>query len=194
MPGRESNIQSSESEEGVVVCGVMAEISIREAAGASEIEVARGLMRAYGSYLEASPAGAANICIQNYDRELAGLPGQYQAPDGVLLLAWVDDVAAGCCAVRVLRKGRVPERGCEMKRLWVVPAFRGLGLGRRLAEAAMMWAAKVGYEAMYLDTVPAAMPKANAMYAALGFERVGRYNDNMIEDVVFFRRGLTGLR
>jgi GNAT superfamily N-acetyltransferase len=171
----------------------MAEILIREAVGAAEVEVARGLMRAYGEYLGANPAGAANICLQNYERELAGLPGQYQAPDGVLLLAWVDGVAAGCCAVRVLRKGRVPERGCEMKRLWVESGFRGLGLGRRLAEAAIAWAAGAGYEAMYLDTVPAAMPEANAMYAALGFERVGRYNDNMIEDVVFFRRDLTGV-
>jgi GNAT superfamily N-acetyltransferase len=170
----------------------MAVISIREAVGAGEVEVARGLMRAYGEYLAANPAGAANICIQNYDRELAGLPGQYQAPDGVLLLAWVDGVAAGCCAVRVLRKDRVPERGCEMKRLWVGAEFRGLGLGRRLVKAAMEWAAGVGYEAMYLDTVPAAMPEANRMYAAMGFERVGRYNDNFIEDVVFLRRGLGG--
>jgi GNAT superfamily N-acetyltransferase len=168
----------------------MATISIREAVGAGEVEVARGLMRAYGEYLARSPAGAASICLQNYDRELAGLPGQYQAPEGVLLLAWVDGVAGGCCAVRVLRKDRVPERGCEMKRLWVTPEFRGLGLGRRLAEAAMEWAAGVGYQAIYLDTVPAAMPEANGMYLGMGFERVGRYNDNMIEDVVFFRRGL----
>jgi GNAT superfamily N-acetyltransferase len=168
----------------------MAEILVREAVGAGEIEVARGLMRAYGEYLGANPAGAASICLQNYDRELAGLPGQYQAPDGVLLLAWVDGIAAGCCAVRVLRKDRVPERVCEMKRLWVGPAFRGFGLGRRLAEAAIEWAVGVGYEAMYLDTVPAAMPEANGMYAAMGFEKVGRYNDNLIEDVVFFRRGL----
>jgi GNAT superfamily N-acetyltransferase len=169
----------------------MAAIVVREAVGAGEVEVARGLMRAYGEYLAANPAGAANICIQNYDRELAGLPGQYQAPDGVLLLAWVDGVAAGCCAVRVLRKDRVPERGCEMKRLWVEPGFRGLGVGRRLAETAIEWAAGAGYEAMYLDTVPAAMPEAKAMYSAMGFERVGRYNDNLIEDVVFFRRALT---
>lgn len=169
----------------------MAEILVRATVGAGEVEVARGLMRAYGEYLRANPAGAANICIQNYDRELAGLPGQYQAPDGVLLLAWVDGVAAGCCAVRVLRKDRVPERGCEMKRLWVEPGFRGLGLGRRLVKVAIEWAARVGYEAMYLDTVPAAMPEANGMYAAMGFERVGRYNDNLIEDVVFFRRRLT---
>jgi GNAT superfamily N-acetyltransferase len=171
----------------------MAEILIRAVDGEDEVEVARGLMRAYGEYLGANPAGAASICLQNYDRELAGLPGQYQAPDGVLLVAWVDGVAAGCCAVRVLRKGRVPERGCELKRLWVVPAFRGLGLGRRLMNAAMDWAAKAGYEAMYLDTVPAAMPEANAMYAGMGFERVGRYNDNLVEDVIFFRRDLTSV-
>src|SRR5271170_7625588 len=152
----------------------MAEILVREAVGVDEVEVARGLMRAYGEYLGANPAGAASICLQDYDRELAGLPGQYKAPDGVWLLAWVGGGAAGCCAVRVLRKDRVPERGCEMKRLWVGAEFRGLGLGRRLAEAAMEWAAGVGYEAMYLDTVPSAMPEANAMYAALGFERVGR--------------------
>ena len=132
----------------------MAEILVREAVGAGEVEVARGLMRAYGEYLGANPVGAANICIENYDRELAGLPGQYQAPEGVLLVAWVDGVAAGCCAVRVLRKDRVPERGCEMKRLWVGLEFRGSAPGRRLGEAAMAWAAGAGYEAMYLDTVP----------------------------------------
>src|SRR5277367_4938623 len=136
----------------------MAEILVREAVGAGEVEVARGLMRAYGEYLGANPAGAASICLQNYDPELAGLPRQYQAPDGVLLLAWVDGVAAGCCAVRVLRKDRVPERGCERRRLGVGAEFRGLRLGRRLVEAAMEWAVRVGYEAMYLDTVPAAMP------------------------------------
>jgi ribosomal protein S18 acetylase RimI-like enzyme len=92
--------------------------------------------------------------------------------------------------VRTRRKDRVPERGCEMKRLWVGLEFRGLGLGRRLAEAALAWAVKAGYEAIYLDTVPTAMPEANGLYAALGFEQVGRYNDNLAEDVVFFRRSL----
>jgi hypothetical protein len=168
----------------------MAEILIRAIGADDEVEVARGLMRAYAEYLGANPAGAANICIENYDRELEGLPGQYQAPDGVLLLAWVDGVAGGCCAVRPLRKGRVPEKGCEMKRLWVEPNFRGLGLGRRLAEAAMQWASSAGYEAIYLDTVPAAMPEANRLYERLGFKPVERYNDNDVADVMFFRLGL----
>ena len=170
----------------------MAEIVIREAAGAAEVECVRGLMLAYATHLASNPAGAANISLENYERELSGLPGQYAAPDGVLLLALVDGVGAGCCAVRVLRKERVAERACELKRLFVSSNFRGLGLGRRLTEAAMTWAVGAGYEAMYLDTVPAAMPEANGMYAAMGFERVGRYNNNMVEDVVFFRHALGG--
>jgi len=169
--------------------GIMAEIVVREAAD-SEMEVVRALMRAYGAYLAANPAGAANICIENYERELEGLPGQYSRPEGILLLALVDGTAAGCCGVRVLPEERVGERGCELKRLWVDPAFRGLRLGRRLMEVAMVWATGAGYEAMYLDTIPAAMPEANGMYAALGFQRVGRYNNNMVDDVVFFRRRL----
>ncbi len=165
----------------------MAEIVIREAVGADEVAAVRGLMSAYTGYLGANPSGAANICIENFERELMGLPRQYSAPDGVLLMAWVDGVAAGCCGVREVRRDRVPERGCEMKRLWVERAFRRLGLGRRLVGAAIGWATSAGYEAMYLDTVPAAMPEANGMYAAIGFERVERYNNNLEDGVVFFR-------
>ncbi len=168
----------------------MPDVVIRDAVGAAEVESVRELMRAYAAYLAANPSGAANICIENYERELAGLTGQYCAPEGVLLLALVDGVAAGCCAVRVVRRERVPERGCELKRLFVPAGFRRLGLGKKLTQAAMDWAVGAGYEAMYLDTVPAAMPEANRMYADLGFERVERYNNNLVEDVVFFRRDL----
>lgn len=174
----------------MIACVIMAEITVKEAAGSEDIAIARRLMQAYGEYLASNPSGAENICIQNFDRELAGLPGQYAPPEGILLLAWVDGLAVGCCAVRVLRKDRVPERGCEMKRLWIEPSARGLGLGRRLVEAAIAWARTAGYEAMYLDTVPAAMPEANGMYAAMGFKRVERYNNNLVENVVFFRRDL----
>ena len=169
----------------------MPEIVVRDATS-DEVATVRELMQAYGAYLAANPAGAANICIQNYDRELDGLPGQYVAPDGAMFLALVDGQAAGCCAVRPLSKGRVPERGCELKRLWVPPAFRGMRLGKLLMEKAIRWAANAGYEAMYLDTVPAAMPEANGMYAAMGFERVERYNNNLVEDVIFFRLNLLG--
>ena len=78
-------------------------------------------------------------------------------------------------------------KACEMKRLWVGGGFRGYGLGWRLVEESVAWARRQGFEAMYLDTVPAAMPEANRLYQAIGFERVERYNRNPIDGVVFFR-------
>jgi GNAT superfamily N-acetyltransferase len=163
----------------------MAEIVVREAVEVADVAAVRRLMEAYGAYLAANPAGAANICLEGYGHELEGLPGEY----AVLLLAWVDGEAAGCVAMRTLPVG---ERACEMKRLWVEGAFRGLGLGRRLVEEAIGWAKRMGFEAMYLDTVPAAMPEANRLYEAMGFRRVERYNKNPVADVVFFRLGLVG--
>jgi GNAT superfamily N-acetyltransferase len=163
----------------------MSEIVVREAVEADDIAAVRRLMQAYGEHLASNPAGAANICLEGYKQELDGLPGEYS----VLLLAWVDGEAAGCIAMRTLS---MDERACEMKRLWVDGALRGLGLGRRLVEEAIGWAKRVGFEAMYLDTVPAAMPEANRLYEAMGFQRVERYNRNPVSDVVFFRLGLEG--
>ena len=158
----------------------MAEIEVREAVGAGDVGVVRRLLQGYGEYLAANPAGAANICIQGYAQELEGLSDKY----AVLLMATVDEVAAGCVALR-----RIPgdARACEMKRLWVDGAFRGFGLGRRLVEKAIAWAKERGFETMFLDTVPAAMPEANRLYAAMGFERVERYNENPLPGVEFFR-------
>jgi ribosomal protein S18 acetylase RimI-like enzyme len=161
----------------------MTEIVVQEAVETDDIAAVRRLMQAYGEHLAASPAGAANICLEGFKQELEGLPGEY----AVLLLAWVDGEAAGCIAMRTLPGD---ERACEMKRLWVDGAFRGLGLGRRLVEEAIGWAKRMGFEAMYLDTVPAAMPEANRLYEAVGFQRVERYNKNPVSDVVFFRLGL----
>ncbi len=158
---------------------------MRDAVGVADIAAVRRLMQAYGEYLAANPAGAASICLEGYGQELEELPGAYV----VLLLALVDGIAAGCVALRLLRGER---RKCEMKRLWVDGAFRGYGLGRRLVKEAIEWAEDAGFEAMYLDTVPAAMPEANRLYEDMGFERVERYNESAIADVVFFRRGLKG--
>lgn len=161
----------------------MAEILVREAVGSDDIAAVRLLLQGYGEHLAANPSGAANICIEGYAQELEELSSRYVA----LLLVTVDGVAAGCVALRRLSTDEVV---CEMKRLWVGSAFRGLGLGRRLVEDAIGWARREGFEAMYLDTVPAAMPEANRLYEAMGFKRVERYNANPLDGVAFFRLSL----
>jgi len=165
----------------------MAKILIRPAVEGNDIAFVRGLMQAYGEYLASSPNGAANICLEGYTRELEGLPSPYL----VLLLAKVDGVPAGCAAVKAIHSPAIPEtKACELKRLWVGAEFRGYGLGRRLMQEALSWAEDQGFKAMYLDTVPAAMPEANRLYEAMGFQQVERYNRNPIANVAFFRRSL----
>jgi GNAT superfamily N-acetyltransferase len=161
----------------------MSMIAIRPAAGEQDIATLRRLMQAYGQYLQNNPGGAANICLEGYAREMESLPSGYV----LLLLAFVDGAAAGCVALRQIDR---EERACEMKRLWVDAGFRGLKLGKLLVEAAIAWAQQQRFEAMYLDTVPAAMPEANRLYEAMGFVPVERYNKNPLADVVFFRRDL----
>ena len=169
----------------------MAEIVVREAIDSSDVAAVRGLMRAYGEYLAANPNGAANICLEGYSKELEGLPAPYLT----LLMATVDGIAAGCVALKAIASAAITEsRACELKRLWVDPRFRGYGLGRRLMEEALAWARQGQFEAMYLDTVPAAMPEAIRLYEAMGFTQVERYNENPVADVVFFRRPLERAR
>lgn len=160
------------------------EIVIRKAQSEQDISTVRRLMREYGDYLADSPSGAASICLAGYEDELARLPHGYL----VLLLAEVNGVPAGCVALRKLTHF---EHACEMKRLWVGDRFRGLRLGRLLVEEAISWATQRGFEAIYLDTVPAAMPDANRLYASFGFERVQQYNDNPVAGLAYFRKNLT---
>lgn len=141
------------------------------------------LLREYGMHLRGT-LGAENMCMAGYERELASLPLPYE----LLLLGFVDGKAAGCALVKPIT--RLPEKACELKRLWVRPEFRGLNLGRELTQRAMQEASERGYTAMYLDTVPAAMQTAHRLYLDLGFEPIERYNDNPVSDVTFFRRAL----
>ncbi|HEU4635557.1 MAG TPA: GNAT family N-acetyltransferase [Edaphobacter sp.] len=158
-------------------------IEIREVSNDSEVAAVRWLMSDYGDYLAHNPSGAESICLKNYEQELEQLPQGY----ALLLLAMVDDQPAGCVALRKLE--RQPP-ACEMKRLWVGSEFRGLGLGRRLIEEAIHHATRNGFAAMYLDTVPAAMPDAVRLYTALGFVAVERYNDNPVDGLTFFAKPL----
>jgi ribosomal protein S18 acetylase RimI-like enzyme len=119
-----------------------------------------------------------DLCFQNFEAELASLPGDYAAPRGALLLVTVGGALAGCCALRPL--DTVDYAGAsEMKRLYVRPAFRGLGLGRQLAEAILDNARQRGYDCVLLDTL-SDMESARALYEDLGFEEVPPYYHNPI--------------
>jgi putative acetyltransferase len=117
--------------------------------------------------------------FQEFQREMAELPGDYAPPDGRFLLAVEDDKIAGCVALRKLEEGIG-----EMKRLYVKPGFRGKRIGRSLAEAVVQEARKIGYRSMRLDTVPF-MKEAQALYRLLGFEEIEAYRYNPIEGAKF---------
>lgn len=153
-------------------------LTIRPARSDADIDAARTLFRAYAASLDFA------LCFQGFDEELETLPGDYAPPGGVLLLAEVADEVAGCVAARKLDGDT-----CEMKRLYVRPAYRGAGVGRALAEAVIDRARHLGYARMRLDTV-ASMHAARALYASLGFEETAPYYDNPLPDVVYMERDL----
>lgn len=151
---------------------------IRPAAGADDVELARRLFREYAEAL------GVDLEFQGFAAELAGLPGDYAPPLGRLLLALAGGEPAGCAALRPLS----PEVG-EMKRLYVRPAFRGSGLGERLARAILEEAARAGYQRLRLDTLPG-MESAMALYRRLGFRPIAPYRVNPVAGAMFFEREL----
>lgn len=144
-----------------------------------EIELARALFQEYAAWLEIS------LCFQNFEAELAGLPGDYQPPAGRLLLAVMDQELAGCIALRELGAG-----ACEMKRLYLNPEFRGQGLGRKLVDRIISEAREIGYKRMCLDTLPPKMNKAISLYRALGFKEISPYYSNPVPGATFMELAL----
>jgi ribosomal protein S18 acetylase RimI-like enzyme len=151
----------------------MSRVVVSPASSEDDLRHAKALFEEYAASLGFS------LCFQGFDRELAELPGRYAPPSGRLLLARVDGALAGCVASRDLG-----DRICEMKRLFVRPAFHGRGCGRRLVDAIVREARSAGYEAMRLDTL-ATMRAAIAIYEALGFRDVAPYTENPIEGARF---------
>lgn len=161
-----------------------AALRIRRAATAEDVADAARLFRAYAASI------GVDLSYQGFDAELAGLPGQYAPPHGALLLAWPDppedaDTATGCVALRPL-----PVEGCcEMKRLYVAPDGRGLGLGRALVAAVVAAAEDAGYREIRLDTLPT-MTDAMALYARMGFVDIPAYYETPVAGTRFMARRL----
>jgi ribosomal protein S18 acetylase RimI-like enzyme len=154
-------------------------VRIVDGHGEEELPAVRRLFEAYAASLE------VDLGFQDFDRELRELPGDYAPPAGRILLALDGDEPAGCVALRPYE----PEV-CEMKRLYVRPAFQGSGLGRRLAEAIVEAGRDAGYRVMRLDTLPS-MQAARGLYRSLGFEEIEAYRHNPVHGTTYFELDLT---
>jgi len=154
-------------------------MNLIQAQTSEEIEQARQLFTEYAAWLQ------IDLCFQNFEKELAELPGDYAPPDGRLMLAYDDGELVGCVALR-----KIGEDVCEMKRLFLRDKFRGKGLGRSLIEAIIREAKQIGYERMRLDTLPPRMDKAIALYNELGFKEIEPYYNNPVPGAMFMELSL----
>lgn len=131
-------------------------------------------------FLEYAESLGFSLCFQNFDKELANLPGDYAPPDGRLLLAHYENDLAGCVALHKLEPAI-----CEMKRLYLRPQFRGRRLGRIIADRIIAEARQIGYKRMRLDTVEPVMKDAVAMYRKIGFREIEPYCRNPIAGALY---------
>lgn len=153
-------------------------MELRQAVTQDDIAMARQLFEEYAASLNFS------LCFQNFDEELNGLPGDYAPPEGALLLAYSSENVAGCVALRALEADV-----CEMKRLYVKPAFRGVGLGKKLVDAIIAEGRKRGYSAMRLDSAPM-QERAQELYRKVGFVDIASYNSNPMDGVCYMELSL----
>jgi ribosomal protein S18 acetylase RimI-like enzyme len=158
----------------ISVSSVVKGFDFRQAESATQLAEVRELFLEYANSLGFS------LCFQNFDNELASLPGDYAPPDGTLLLAAANGLPAGCVALH-----RLAPEICEMKRLYVRPQFRGKGLGRQLAERVIAEARQIGYKYLRLDTVEPVMKTAVQMYRQLGFREIPPYRANPIAGALY---------
>jgi putative acetyltransferase len=156
------------------VSSVVKGFSVTQAESPAQIEQSREL------FLEYAQSLGFSLCFQNFDKELASLPGDYAPPEGRLLLADYEGQLAGCAALHELEPGI-----CEMKRLYLRPTVRGKGFGRILADRIITEARQIGYQRMRLDTVEPVMKEAVAMYRRLGFKEIAPYCLNPMSGVIY---------
>lgn len=145
-------------------------VEIHEVEGETALEAARSLFKEYAASL------SVELDFQDFDAELAGLPGSYARPLGSMIVAWRGERAVACVAVRPLDAPHL----AELKRLYVRPEARGENLGERLSNAAIAFARGAGYSAIRLDTLPEMGP-AQTLYERLGFVEIEAYRFNPVE-------------
>jgi putative acetyltransferase len=153
---------------------VVQPLTFTQAESPHQIAAAREL------FLEYAQSLGFSLCFQNFDQELAELPGDYAPPEGRLLLAEYDGHVAGCVALH-----KLDAEACEMKRLYLRPQFRGKGIGRLLANKIIADAREIGYRRMRLDTVEPVMKDAVAMYRKLGFKDIDPYRPNPMAGAMY---------
>lgn len=144
-----------------------------------EIEEVRAIFQEYAQSIQ------VDLGFQNFEKEIATLPGEYVEPRGALLMARINGELAGCCALRPLDNVDYPN-ACEMKRLYVRKAFRKLGVGRQLVEAILDCARQAGYDCVLLDTL-SDMESARALYQDLHFEEIPPFYHNPIEGAHYLK-------
>jgi len=156
-------------------------------------ESGEAVARARELFLEYAAGLGIDLCFQHFEQELAGLPGNYAPPEGRLFVAYYDGPhpgragqptdqdaqLAGCGALR-----KIDQAACEMKRLYVRPAFRGKGIALVVATALIDAAKQIGYTRMVLDTLPS-MLEAQALYRTLGFREIPPYRYNPVPGTLF---------
>jgi ribosomal protein S18 acetylase RimI-like enzyme len=158
----------------------MPAFTVSSARSPVDIVDATALFRAYAASLD------VDLAYQGFEAEMAAMPGRYAPPAGELLLArGIGGEALGAVGLRAIE----PAGCCEMKRLYVAPAARGLGVGAALVDAIAKAAARIGYDELRLDTLPT-MTGAIALYLRLGFEEIAPYYDTPVAGTVFLRKRL----
>lgn len=148
------------------------------------VDTADDLERTKALFLEYAASLGFELDFQNFDEELAGLPGEYAHPSGRLLLAVEEDKVVGCVALR-----KIDTDLCEMKRLYVRPHYRGCGVGRALAVSITEEARRIGYKRIRLDAIRT-MEAAVSLYASMGFEEIASYRFNPVEGAVYMELSL----
>ncbi|RPI17313.1 MAG: GNAT family N-acetyltransferase [Ignavibacteriae bacterium] len=156
----------------------MKNIIIKQANNDNEIKIIKQLFLEYANSLN------FDLCFQDFDKEIEGLPGKYDLPAGRLLICYVDDTPAGCIALR-----KIDDEICEMKRLYVKPEFRGYKIGLKLVEYLLNEARNSGYKKMRLDTLPV-MDKAINLYKQFGFYEIEPYIFNPLPEAKYMERVL----